>query len=239
MSKNNTLVKAQTTLLPDKIEDLSKFILIGREKLNSVRAEIRAIDKLKLAEDVHKQKQEEATMLAEAVLDAEVKLGELFKEIPTNQGKRTDLEPPRSGAEKLKTKTEIVEDLGFSDDQANRFETLADNKDIVEFVKAEARENEDVPTRARVLELAADKKKSGDSYDGYFKTCTKVCGELNKIVEIIDRFEVSESRINAILENFSGASNATDTIKYVEKGRDKLTTIIAELRKADKRAKDS
>ena len=239
MSKNNTLAKQQTTLLPDKIEDLSKFILIGREKLNSVRAEIRAIDKLKLAEDVHKQKQEEATMLAEAVLDAEVKLGELFKEIPTNQGKRTDLEPPRSGAEKLKTKTEIVEDLGFSDDQANRFETLADNKDIVEYVKAEARENEDVPTRARVLELAANKKKSGNDFDGYFKTCTKVCNELNKIVENIDKFEITDSRINALIENFNGASNANDTIKYIEKGRDKLTVIIAEIRKVDKQTKEA
>ena len=71
MSKNNTLAKQQTTLLPDKIEDLSKFILVGREKLNSVRAEIRAINKLKLAQEVREQKRMEAKMIAEAVLDAE------------------------------------------------------------------------------------------------------------------------------------------------------------------------
>ena len=236
---NKLTIKNQN--LPDKIEDLSKFVLIGREKLNSVRAEIRAIDKLKLAEEVHKQKQEEAVMLAEAVLDAEVKLGELFKEIPTKSGKRSDIQQPiDSGVDRLdKGKMEIVEDLGFSQKQAERLEILADNQDIVEYVKAEARENYDVPTRARVLELASNRKKNGDNYDDYFRVCNKVCNELNKIVDNIDRFEITDSRINALIENFNGTSNAGDTIKYIEKGRDKLTAIISELRRADKRLKES
>ena len=75
--------------LPSTIEELSKFALVGREKLVSVRAEIRAIDKLGLAEKVRKQKLEEAQMISEAVLDAEVKIGTLTAEIPkaTNQYK--------------------------------------------------------------------------------------------------------------------------------------------------------
>ena len=78
--------------LPSNLEDLSKFILVGREKLNSVRASIRAIDKLKLAEEVREQKKEEAQMLGEALLDAEVRIGDLLKTIPKAQGKRTDIE---------------------------------------------------------------------------------------------------------------------------------------------------
>ena len=62
--------------LPSKLEDLTKFVLIGREKLVSVRAEIRAINKLDLATVVREQKKEEATMLAGALLDAEVKIGD-------------------------------------------------------------------------------------------------------------------------------------------------------------------
>ena len=80
MSSELTII--QNANLPDTLGDLSKFILVGREKLTAVRAEIRAIRRLKLAEDVHRQKQEEASMLAEALLDAEVKIGELLKEIP-------------------------------------------------------------------------------------------------------------------------------------------------------------
>ena len=72
--------------LPTVIEDLAKFVLVGREKLVSIRAEIRAIDKLQLAEAVREQKRDEARMLSEALLDAEVRIGELFKQIPKASG---------------------------------------------------------------------------------------------------------------------------------------------------------
>ena len=49
----------QNQNLPNTIEDLAKFVLVGREKLTAVRANIRAIDKLQLAEDVREQKKEE------------------------------------------------------------------------------------------------------------------------------------------------------------------------------------
>jgi len=245
---NNELTVIQNTNLPDTIEDLAKFILVGREKLISVRAEIRAITKLKLAEDVHKQKQEETVMLAEALLDAEVRLGELFKDIPKksggNRGNQHTGGKIRSGADfgktETKTKKEIVEDAGFSQDQAERFEILADNPDIVEFVKAEARKNDDVPTRTRALELVSRKKKNGDDdYDEYYNRHIKICNELNKIIESINKFAITAHRINALSENFDGATKVGDTIKYIEGAREKLLAIITELRKADKYSKQA
>ena len=86
---NNLTISNQN--LPNTLEDLSEFVLIGREKLVAVRANIRAIEKLELAEDVRNQKQKEAQMLGEALLDAETRIGELLKLIPKAQGKRTDI----------------------------------------------------------------------------------------------------------------------------------------------------
>ena len=233
------LAVVQNTNLPDTIDDLSKFVLVCREKLTAVRAEIRAIGKLKLAEDVHKQKLDEASMLAEAVLDAEVKMGELLKKIQKKQGKRTDLQPPDSSVGKSETKTEIIEDIGFSEKQAERLETLAENKDLVEYVKGEVRENGDIPTKKRVLELAARKKKGGDDYDSYLNLHMKVCKELDKIIENINKFEVTEYRMDALFENFDGATRVSDTVNYIEGAREKLQTVITELRKAEKRAKQA
>lgn len=68
--------------LPATVEDLSKFVLIGREELVAVRAEIRAIEKVGLAKSVREQKLQEAQLISEAVLDAEVRIGQLMKEIP-------------------------------------------------------------------------------------------------------------------------------------------------------------
>lgn len=186
----------QNQNLPDKIEDLAKFVLVGREKLVSVRAEIRAINKLELAEEVREQKREEAQMLAEALIDAEVRIGDLLKEIPKASGKRTDITSSQQ-CEKVKntfsqncekpqeTKQEVITRLGFNKDQANRFETMASNKDIVEQVKAEARENEDIPTRTRVLQLV--KEKSKEEKDNEF---------LQKQFKEIERIKGTEIRMN-------------------------------------------
>ena len=79
----NELTVKEFSGLPAKIEDLAKFVLIGREKLQSVRAEIRAIDHLTLAKDVREQKLAEAQMLSGALLDAERKIGEFTLKMPT------------------------------------------------------------------------------------------------------------------------------------------------------------
>jgi hypothetical protein len=149
---NNLIPK--TEYLPERPVDLARYVLFQRELLVAVKAEIRAIDKLGLAQEVRTQKKEEAQMLAEALLDAEVKLGEMMLAIPKASGARTDIQPDDSSVERFDTKTEVVESLGFNMKQAERFETLAKNPDLVAQVKMEARENDELPTRTRILEKA-------------------------------------------------------------------------------------
>ena len=144
--------------LPANIDDLAKFALVGREKLVAVRAEIRAIEKVGLAQEVRAQKLREAQEISEAVLDAEVRIGQLMARVPTMQGKRTDKEPMDSGVQK--SKQQIIEDAGFTVKQAQRFETLAAHPEIVEQAKAEARENDDIVSRSLVLNMVKDKNRA-------------------------------------------------------------------------------
>ena len=145
----NELTSYQNQQLPDTLEDLAKFVLIGREKLNAVRAEIRAIKKVGLAKEVHEQKLHEAQEIAEAVLDAEIRIGELTAKIPTTQGQRTDLQPIRNGADKSK-RSQLAE-IGIKQDTAERFEKLARHPEIVEEAKREARAKGEVISRSQVL----------------------------------------------------------------------------------------
>lgn len=145
--------------LPADIGDLAKFVLVGREKLVAVRAEIRAIDKVGLAEEVRRQKLEEAQAISEAVLDAEVRLGELMAMIPKNQVGRPK-EIIDSGVDNFQpTKSEIIKQAGFTQKQAERFQTLAAHPEIVEQAKAEARENDDVVSRSLALNMIKAKHK--------------------------------------------------------------------------------
>lgn len=149
----NNLIKYNKNL-PVKLDDLIKFVLIGREKLVAVRAGIRAINKLELATEVREQKQEEAQMLAGALLDAEVKIGELLKNIPIKPLINT--ETARAGSFGGSKK---VLPPGITHHQSSQFQALADHPEVIEQVKAEAKENDDLPTRTEVLRIINKIKK--------------------------------------------------------------------------------
>lgn len=148
--------------LPVKLEDLAKFVLVGREKLAAVRALIRAMDRIETAAGVREQKIEEAQMLAEALLDAEARIGELTNEIPKasggNHGNQYTGGKSNNTVTFAKTKEDIIKDLGFDRMQVSRFETLAANKDIIEEAKAEARANDDIVNRTMVLKAIKEKE---------------------------------------------------------------------------------
>ena len=157
--------------VPSKLEDLAQFVLIGRDKLAMVRAGIKALDKLDMAKEVRQQKKEEAQMLAEALMEAEVRIGEILLAMPKASGKQenrgnrftsreiltgeessTNNEIPKPEPKPIETKQEAAQKLGFNKQQVERFQTLAKHKDIVEQVKQEARANDDLVTRTAVLQ---------------------------------------------------------------------------------------
>jgi len=267
----NELIVHKTNL-PDTLEDLSKFVLIGREKLNSVKAEIRVINKLELAEEVRNQKRAEAQMIAEAVLDAEVRLGELFKEIPKGSGgdRRSGNFKNRGDSnfenDMNKSKTEIISELGFSKYQSGEFETLANNSNLVEYVKAEARENDDFPTRTRIMELAAYQKRQenapDENDDNIIKTKiinmadyeekkeveleeyydfldfrVSIYKELAKIVDLINRFEITDERMDALRDNFDAVLTVENELRHINNSIEKLNLIKIEIQKGKKHGK--
>jgi len=149
----------QASNLPSEIEDLTRFVLVGREKLVSVRAEIRAIDKLGLGKEVRQQKLDEGQMIADALLDAEVRLGELIAAMPKSVGGRPSSETMDNGVDSFRTKKAALETIGLSQKQGERFETLAKHPEIVAQAKAEAREQDDIVSRSFVLAKIKAKEK--------------------------------------------------------------------------------
>lgn len=147
--------------LPDNIEDIARFAIFNSEKLKSLKAEINAIDKLHLAKEVYDQKIKEQQILGELVMDAFVKLGQFSKQLPkaTKGNQYTGKMVGDSTVPNQKSKLETMADLGFSKKQVERLEILADNPDVVEQVKQEARENDDIPTRTRVIDIVQQRKK--------------------------------------------------------------------------------
>lgn len=145
--------------LPSAIEDLAKFVLIGRDRMTAVRAEISAISRLGLAQEVRQQKLAEAQQVSEVVLDAEVKLGQLIAAMPKSVGGRPSSETMDNGVDSFRTKKSALETIGFSQKQGERLETLAKHPEVVAQAKAEAREADDIVSRSFVLEKIKAKER--------------------------------------------------------------------------------
>lgn len=148
----------QTTQLPNNIEDLAKFALVGREKLAAVRAEINAIKKVGLAKEVLEQKRSEAQEIAELVTLSEVKIGKMLKEIPKATPNNNPHHEIRTDAELVKPKAEVIKEIGIKPDTAERFQRMAENEDVVMEAIEDAKRNDDIVSRSAVLKKITDKK---------------------------------------------------------------------------------
>ena len=274
----NGLIPRQDAL-PDTPQELAKFVLLGREKLTAVRAEIRAISKAQLAKEVRDQKLEEAQMLSEALLDAEVKLGEMTNPIPKASGRpkkiintgvnnfdtnfsnaeqsksdttidsfkgaidstektrstggtsfENDIDEPGDTTvpKSQKTKREVIEELGFTQQQVHRFETLAANKDLVEQVKAQARENGDIPTRSEVLSLAQARRRKYDQDMRRIDTDYQTVRQFREAIYTLLKLPDDADAVRAMLRGADG--DTSSFIQNIDDAISKLTLLKTKIR---------
>lgn len=137
--------------LPDTFEDLSQFVLVNEERIQALRAQIRAIKKVHLAKEVYEQKLAEAQEIGQITVEAAQKMGELLLQIQKQSGKRTDLETSTTGIAEVKTKSEITSDMGMTRNQVNQYQQMAQNPDAVQAAIQKAIENGDVVSRNQVM----------------------------------------------------------------------------------------
>jgi len=138
------------TLLPATAEELQKFILIGKEQLKAHKAKIRAIDKIGMAVAAKEAALTDAQDLADILLDAEAKLGEILAATP-------DFHSSGKGTMKRKSLPN-----GIDKKQSHYAQKVAKAKKdgLLEDVKKRARETGDIATRKDVLSAVAAKGKA-------------------------------------------------------------------------------
>ena len=227
----NDLDVCQKAGPPATVEELTQFLLIAPERVTSMRAEIRAIKKAGLAAEVYLQKVREQQQLCELILDASVRMGEIAKSIPqVNSNQHIAKVQSDTAVHMQKTKSETVRSLGFSPKQIQRFETLADNKDLVEQEKAQAREERRMPTRTNVINLAQERKKRIElqreqidrDFDNLklFRKAISISKILEVTDEVIDSVAAVDTRLGDTIQDLNDLIGAIIDIreKLIQKG---------------------
>jgi hypothetical protein len=128
---------------------------------------------------VYRQKLEEQRMLSDLIIDAMYKVGEFTQKLPTASGGdrksenfkiyreehfENEIKSNTTGNFDIKPKTEVIKELGFSKNQVSRFELMADNPELVEQAKQQAREKEECITQTKVIDFIKESKQQKEEY---------------------------------------------------------------------------
>lgn len=154
----NEIASYQTAQLPDTLEDLTQFVLVGKAKLDAYMLKLRTINKLSVAQGIRDQTLKEAQEVSTALIAAEQRIGELLLAIPKQTGNQYTSATSPDG-EKAKSKTEIASDMGYSRKNVDEYQQMAKNPEIVAKIINEAIENGEVATKSQVMREIAEAKR--------------------------------------------------------------------------------
>lgn len=148
------LVKANN-LLPGKLDDLVPLSFIGSAAVRYYRDVIGLMDQLGIAESQRKATLRDGQDAGELLLDIEERIGNLLPDA----GDQLKAYPRDKGGHITKpAKTAPPGDIGLSDRRKSQAKKIAKNPEIVAKIKAQARENEDIPTKTAVLNAISYEK---------------------------------------------------------------------------------
>lgn len=234
----NELAAYQQATLPVQPSDLAKFIVVAQEKLKSVKAEIRAIQRLDMAKEVYDQKIEEQARLQELTLLAYQRMGEITREMPKSTGNQYTNASSRK-REEAKPKFQAVQDLGFSTSQVGRMEQMAAHPDVVEEVIAESQAGQTEATQTEVLrriknqgnkviDLTQAKK---DRYDADMEKIDRDYINLKlfrKATSYLELFQITDDILNSVVDSDADLQSTihdlNESIRLLTDIRNKLLT---------------
>ena len=145
----NDIVKTDIHL-PDTLEDLTQFVLVGKAKLNAYMIKLQSVKRLSVAQEIRDQTLQEAQEVSTALIAAEQRIGEILLSIP-KQTANQYTSANADGVEKAKSKTQVTEEMGYTRHEVSDYQQMAKNPEVVQRVIKDALESGDVVTKSQVM----------------------------------------------------------------------------------------
>jgi len=137
------LVKA-SNLLPGKLDELVPMSFIGQAAISFYRAKIRVMDQLKMTEEQRKATLRDGQDAGEMLLDIVARIGELLPSPEESRSKAGQIHIPPEERKRVLPE-------GINRKQARHARIIKNNPEVVAKIKAQARENDDIPTKTAVI----------------------------------------------------------------------------------------
>lgn len=146
----NEIITSGQQMLPETIEDLTQFVLVGKAKLQAYILKLQTVNKLSVAQEIRDQTLKEAQEISNAVIAAEQRIGVLLLAIPKASGNQyTSASTERTA--KAKTKAETIAEQGYERHEAQDYQQMAKHPEVVKKVIQDAMDNGEIVTKASVM----------------------------------------------------------------------------------------
>ena len=144
------MAKANDSVLGgDDIAQIRSYAAYARAKAQAIHKTIAATNGIDDVAAIKAEATETAQTFAKVGIYADQRIGEILRELPTKQGKRTDTTSYHTGEEV--TKAQAIKESGIGNRQAYDLQAMAANPEVVEAVIAKAEKDGRVVSRAQVL----------------------------------------------------------------------------------------
>lgn len=212
----NEIITSGQQMLPETIEDLTKFVLVGKARLQSYMVGLRNVNKLSVAQEIRDQTLREAQELSNAVIAAEQRIGELLLAIPKASGNQyTSASTERTA--KAKTKAETIAEQGYGRHEAQDYQQMAKHPEVVKKVIQDAMDNGEIVTKASVMREISFYKKKAERLEKdrinnpeYRELMAKYTKKCNEALELQD--QVTE--LQRVTKEGLDQSNLSENIFY-------------------------
>ena len=215
----NDITSYQSTQLPDTLEDLTQFVLVGNAKLQAYMIKLRAVNKLSVAQEIRDQTLKETQEVSNALIAAEQRIGELLLALPTAQGKRTDLT-----SDERSTKVDVIKEMGYSTTEAKDYQQMAKHPEVVQKVIEEALANGSVVTKSQVMREIAEAKRQVKEENERLRSALSE-SETKRILaeKNVKEVEVIPSDYELLKDKASRAENYQKDFQSMRKEYDKMS----------------
>ena len=142
----------QNNLLPETVDKLVPLSFIGQAAVGFYRSKIKLMDQLNMTEAQRKATLSDGQDAGEMLLDIETRIGELAaKELKVPAKIAARLPNGRVAVTGKSGQPPKHERLGIPQKRMEQSQAIAKHPEIVEKVKTQAKENEDIPTKSAVF----------------------------------------------------------------------------------------
>ena len=139
----------------DNIAQIRSYAAYARAQAQAIHKTIAATNGIDDVAAIKSEVAETAQTYAKVGIYADQRIGEILRELPTRQGKRTDSTSCTPMQEV--TKAQAIENSGMSSRQAYGLQALAANPDVVQAVLDKAEQDGTIPSRSQVLKAIQER----------------------------------------------------------------------------------